>query len=145
MICTRIFSSLLAIGLLNLTAVAADEDSQNSGTEGDGYHTVGPEYKTDPDLTDKRNPRGKTFAFSMPLAGSKIFKGDDKTLLPDKKPVRVERKITVYVPAAYKEGTKAPYLIIHDGPGQLKAISNALDNLTISKDASRKLPAFIAI
>jgi hypothetical protein len=43
----------------------------------------------------------------MKLADSKIFRGDDKTLDPVKRPVRVERKISVYVPAAYKDGTAA--------------------------------------
>ncbi len=94
---------------------AADEP----GKEGDGNFTIGPEYKVDPDLTDKGNPKGKSFEFLMPLADSKIFRGDDKTLDPVKKPVKKERKITVYVPAAYKDGTKAPLLIIHDGPGPL--------------------------
>ena len=81
----------------------------------------------------------------MPLADSKIFRGDDKTLDSVKKPVRIERKISVYVPAAYKDGVKAPVLVTHDGPSQLNLVRNALDNLTISKDPNRKLPAFIAI
>ncbi len=139
---------LLSIGfisLLTLTALAIDKDAENPGTEGDGSYTIGPDYKIDPDLTDRGNPKGKSFAFSMPLAESKIFRGDDKTLDPAKKPVRTERKITVYVPAAYKDGTKAPLLIIHDGPGPLGLVRNALDNLTISKDPNRRLPAFIAI
>ena len=137
--------SLLVLGLFSFAARAAETYTEHPGTDGDGHFTVGPEYKLDPDLTDKGNPKGKTFTFSMPLAKSQIFPGTDKTLDIAKKPVRLERKITVYVPAAYKDGTKAPLLIIHDGPGQLKAISNALDNLTISKDANRKLPAFVAI
>ena len=99
----------------------------------------------DPDLTDKGNPKGKSFEFTMRLADSKIFKGDDTTLEPDKKPVRKERKIFVYVPAAYQDGTKAPVLVTHDGPSQLKLVSFALDNLTISKDPQRQLPAFIVI
>jgi len=99
----------------------------------------------DPDLTDRGNPKGKAFEFTMLLAESKIFRGDDATLEPEKKAVRKERRIFVYVPAAYQDGTKAPILIIHDGPGQLNLVRNALDNLTISKDANRKLPAFIAI
>ena len=78
------------------------------------------------------------------LADSKIFRGDDPTLDP-RKPVREERKIFVYVPAAYKDGTKAPILVTHDGPSRLNLVRNALDNLTISKDPNRKLPAFIAI
>ena len=128
-----------------LAAGAADSYTESPGTEGNGKHTVGPEYKMDPDLTDRGNPKGKAFEFTMLLAESKIFRGDDATLEPEKKAVRKERRIFVYVPAAYQDGTKAPILIIHDGPGQLNLVRNALDNLTISKDANRKLPAFIAI
>jgi len=133
------------LGLLAQTAMAADSYAENPGTEGDGKYTIGPEYKIDPDLTDRGNPKGKYFEFTMRLADSKIFRGDDTTLEPEKKPVRTERKIFVYVPAAYADGTKAPILIIHDGPGQLNLVRNAVDNLTISKDPNRKLPAFIAV
>src|SRR5687768_15268586 len=122
-----------------------DEAKVNPGGEGVGNFTIGPEYKMQPDLTDKGNPKGKQFQFVMPLAESKIFPGTDSTLEPQRKPVRKERKIFVYVPAAYKDGTKAPFLIIHDGPGQLGLVKNALDNLTFSTDANRKLPAFVAI
>ena len=141
----RVVLSFALLGLLVLTASAADKLAENPGAAGDGNFTIGPDYKTDPDLTDRGNPKGKSFSFSMPLADSKIFRGDDKTLDPVKKAVRKERKITVYVPAAYQDGTKAPVLIIHDGPGPLGSVRHALDNLTISKDPNRKLPAFIAI
>ena len=139
---------LVTLGLVSLlafTASAAEKYSENPGTAGDGNFTIGPDYKPDPDLSDRGNPKGKSFTFSMALADSKIFPGTDKTLDPVKKPVNKERKISVYVPAAYKDGTKAPLLIIHDGPGPLGSIRNALDNLTISKDPNRSLPAFIAI
>lgn len=141
-------SLLLVIGLagnFSLGASAADKYSEMPGNEGDGNFTIGPDYKLDPDLADQGNPKGKSFSFAMPLTNSKIFPGDDKTLDPVKKPVRKERKISVYVPAAYKDGTKAPLLIIHDGPGQLGLVRNALDNLTVSKNPNRSLPAFIAI
>ncbi|MCA9060519.1 MAG: enterobactin esterase, partial [Planctomycetaceae bacterium] len=71
-------------------------------------------------------------------------RGDDKTL-DSGKPVREERKVFVYIPAAYKDGTKAPFLVVHDGPGQLELIRHALDNLTISQDPARRLPAFVVI
>jgi iron(III)-enterobactin esterase len=138
----------LIAGVLCLAATsshAAEQYSENPGTEGNGDFTIGPDYKIDPDLTDKGNAKGKSFEFSMPFSDSKIFPGTDKTLEPEKKAVRKERKIFVYVPAAYKDGSKAPYLIIHDGPGKLNLVRNALDNLTISKDQKRRLPAFIAI
>lgn len=131
--------------LLVSVGKCAESPSEAPGTEGDGDYQVGPDYKMDPDLTDKGNPKGKAFEFSMALADSKIFRGDDATLQPEKKPVRKERMIYVYIPAAYKDGTKAPVFIIHDGPGQLNLVRNALDNLTISKDPKRRLPAFIAI
>ena len=138
------FCLIALISLFN-PAFAAESYTENPGSDGDGNSTVGAEYTTDKDLTDLGNPKGKYFEFTMKLADSKIFRGDDKTLEPEKKKVRTERKIFVYVPAAYKDGTPAPLLVIHDGPGQMKLVRNALDNLTISKDPNRRLPAFIAI
>jgi len=138
------FGTMSLIVLLSHFAKAADPFAERPG-EGDGNYTNGPVYSVDPDLTDRGNPKGKSFEFSMALADSKIFRGDDSTLEPQNKPIRKTRKIFVYVPAAYKDGTKAPVLVIHDGPGQLKSVGNALDNLTISKDPNRKLPPFIAI
>ena len=105
---------------------------------------VGPEYQIDTELTDKGNPKGNYFEFTMRLADSKAFRGDDSTLDPNK-PVRELRKIFVYIPAAYKDGARAPILVSFDGPSRLDLIRNALDNLTISKEKDRKLPAFIAI
>ena len=136
--------SIASFGLLAHPAWSADGYRENPGTQGNGNHTIGPDYRIDPDLTDQGNPKGKYFEFSMPLAESKIFRGDDKTLDPSK-PVREERKIFVYVPAAYQDGTEAPILVTHDGPSRLDLVRNALDNLTISKDPDRKLPAFIVI
>ena len=98
--------SLTALLVFVASAAAADSnaDGENPGSEGDGKVTIGPEYQIDPDLTDRKNPNGKSFEFSMRLADSKIFRGDDATLDPEKKPVRKERKIFVYVPAAYHDG-----------------------------------------
>src|SRR5437867_6824001 len=143
--CAHYSTALGLVVLLACAANAAELYTENPGTDGNGKFTVGPTYKIDPDLTDKGNPKGKSFEFSMRLADSKIFRGDDSTLEPEKKPVRKKRKIFVYIPAAYHDGDKAPILIIHDGPGQLKLVRNALDNLTVSKGPNRKLPAFIAI
>src|SRR5258708_25472951 len=117
------------MGLLGCATRAADTYTENPRDEGDGSFTIGPEYKLDPPITDLGNPKGKYFEFTMRLADSKIFRGDDKTLDPAKKPVRTERKIFVYIPAEYKDGTAAPILIIHDGPGQMNLIRNALDSL----------------
>ncbi len=141
----RCLLTIALIGLHAHAARAAASDTENPGVEGDGKFTIGPAYQIDPDLTDLGHPKGKSFEFTMRLADSKIFPGDDSTLEPQSKAVRTERKILVYVPAAYVNGVKAPLLVIHDGPGQLNLVRNALDNLTVAKDPNRKLPAFVAI
>src|SRR6478609_5515026 len=87
-------SLVLTILGLNLRLASAEEAKKEQ--PGNGDIVIGPEYKIDPDLTDKGNPKGKAFEFSMPLADSKIFRGDDTTLDP-KKEVRKARKIFVYV------------------------------------------------
>src|SRR6185295_7612998 len=109
-----------------------------------GDFEVGPDYALDPDLKDKGSPKGQQFEFMMPLAESKIFPGTDSTLNPQKK-VRKDRRIAVYIPAAYKDGTKAPVLVSFDGGTQMGLVKIALDNLTTSKDPNRSLPAFIII
>lgn len=136
---------VLIAGLVAITcgwggpAVRAADDGQ-----GNGRFEVGPDDPLDTALTDLGNPKGRSFEFSMPLAESRIFRGDDATL-DSRKPVRRERKIFVYVPAAYVDGTAAPVLVMHDGPSQLELVKNALDNLTISQDPERRLPAFIVV
>ncbi len=103
---------------LLLTLILVDAVSAQSPKLENGKHTVGPEYRIDPDLTDKGNPQGKLFEFSMKLADSQIFRGDDETLNRNK-PVRTERKIFVYIPAAYEDGTEASIHVKHDGPSNL--------------------------
>src|SRR5947209_9349666 len=97
----RCLGSLSLVLLLSPVSKAAESYKETPGTAGDGNYTNGPVYKIDPDLTDQGNPKGKSFEFKMHLADSKIFRGDDSTLQPEKKPVLKDRKISVYVPAAY--------------------------------------------
>jgi enterochelin esterase-like enzyme len=114
------------------------------GTEGDGDFTISAPYATQPDLTDKGNPKGKSFSFTMDSSKSALYKGDDPTLKAANQHA-FTRGINVYVPALYKDGDAAAVLVIQDGPGELGLVRNALDNLTISNDPARKLPPFIAV
>lgn len=113
-------------------------------TEGDGDFEVGPNYDTDPDLTDQGAPKGRSFSFTMNSEDSNIFRGDDTTLSPQHQHA-FTRNISVYVPDAYQDGDEAAVLVIQDGPGPLGLVRNALDNLTISADPNRKLPPFVAV
>ena len=74
------FCLLSLLGLLAHATSAADSYNENPGAEGDGNFTIGPQYQTDRDLTDLGNPKGRYFEFTLRLADSKIFKGDDQTL-----------------------------------------------------------------
>lgn len=140
---TGLFAMATAV-LATPDAVSDEKTNATHRLDGDGNFVIGPDYQLDPDLTDRGNTKGKTFEFTMPLADSKIFPGTDTTLDPNKD-VRKERKIFVYIPAAYKDGTKAPILVTMDGPSQLNLVRNALDNLTVSTDETRRLPPFIVI
>lgn len=130
------FSCLALVALAASRAYPDDNYLEHPGTEGNGNIVIGPEYSVDPDLKDRGNAKGKLFEFTMALADSKIFRGDDVTLEPSKA-VRKVRKISVYVPALYQDGTKAPILVMHDGPSNLTLVRNALDNLTIATDATK--------
>jgi iron(III)-enterobactin esterase len=114
------------------------------GPEGDGDFEIGPNFTTQPDLTDRGAPKGRAFEFSMVLADSEIFDGTDSTL-DRNKPVNQMRRVSVYVPAEYVDGTPAPVLVLQDGPGELSMVRNALDNLTITDDMTRRIPPFIAV
>ncbi|MDH4372375.1 MAG: enterobactin esterase, partial [Verrucomicrobiota bacterium] len=98
---------VLILSLLTGAGCLLGTRSENPGSKGDGHYVVGPSYPIDPDLTDRGNPKGRQFEFKMRLADSKLFRGDDTTLEPTKKAVRTERKIFVYIPAAYRDGTPA--------------------------------------
>jgi enterochelin esterase family protein len=114
------------------------------GPEGDGAVEIGPSYPSGPvaDLTDRGSPRGRSFRFELSSEESEFYRGDDPTLNDERS---FMRRIDVYVPATFKADKPAPLLVIHDGPAQLGLVSRALDNLTISTDPKRRLPAFVAI
>jgi len=118
---TRRIHTLGTIAVLCLALAFSPTASRAQSSDGDGDYQIGPEYKLDPDLTDRGNPNGKYFEFSMVLADYIIF------------PLHKRRRIYVYVPAAYRDGAPEPILIIHDGPGQLNLVRYALDAFAASK------------
>lgn len=112
------------------------------GTEGDGRFEIGPNYSDNPDQNPMGAPEGQEFVFFMSSQESAIYDGHDSTL---NNPQDFDRQITVYIPDQYVDGTEAPLLIHHDGTSNFNHVKRSLDNLTISDDPDRHLPAFIAI
>lgn len=129
----------------------------NPPADTNGDFLVGPDYVPAPELKAVEGvPQGKIHQFQMDSAESKFYPGiarvapgkpdpnNPKTLIIQTQPAPYKRTITVYVPAQYKTGTAAPFIVTHDGPGMGKSdqtLTTVLDNLI----AQHRLPTLIAI
>ena len=130
----------------------------NPPADADGDFLVGPEYVPAPEFKAVEGvPQGRVQQFTIdsrdctrfnPGIARDVFGTVDpnnpKTLIVETRPVDYKRTVTVYVPAQYTEGSEAPFIVTHDGPGFGKPDMNfarMLDNLI----AQRRIPAIIAI
>jgi enterochelin esterase-like enzyme len=129
----------------------------NAPVDANGNFVIGPDYPPPPELTVVEGvPQGKVQQFTMKSADSRFYPGvardkfgsvdpdNPKTLVVETHPQPWERAITVYVPAQYARGSKAPFLVVHDGPklGDVDmTLPHVLDNLI----AQKRVPAQIAI
>ncbi len=124
----------------------------------DGNFLIGPTYVRAAELTVNSNvPQGKVQQFGMDSTNSKYFNPgiarnvfgtvdpkNPKTLIVETHPINYRRTITVYVPAQYVPGTRAPFMVTHDGPGMGRpdtTLPRILDNMI----AQRRLPAMIVV
>jgi enterochelin esterase-like enzyme len=101
-------------------------------------------------------PRGTVQQFTMQSADSRFYPGigrdqfgtvdpdNPKTVIVATQPRPWERAITVYVPAQYARGSRAPFLVVHDGP-RLGDIDMSLPHILDNMIAQQRLPALIAI
>ncbi len=116
------------------------------GSEGDGKVTV-TDMTRQPELTDQGNQEGQEFTFKLT---STVYQFTEPTIA-EGSPQNQPRNVWVYVPDQYQDGAEAPFMIIQDGQqgsgdgGRYGSIRLALDNLTVSQDPARKVPAFVAI
>ncbi|HEU4779566.1 MAG TPA: alpha/beta hydrolase-fold protein [Steroidobacteraceae bacterium] len=129
----------------------------NAPIDENGDFVIGPVYLPAPELTVLEGvPLGKVQQFVMDSRDSKFYPGiarevfgtvdpnNPKTLIVETHAKAYQRTITVYVPAQYKRGKKAPFIVTHDGPALDKvdpALQRILDNLI----AQKRVPAMIAI
>jgi len=112
-------------------------------------HNAAPEISAHADLTG-----GSAIEFTMSSSDSKIYPGiardagtfgasdpsdPAKLVVTTSHPAPYTRKVAVYVPKKYVQGSVAPFIVGADGPDRL--LFSALDRLI----AERKLPVMIAI
>jgi iron(III)-enterobactin esterase len=131
--------------------------SGNPPADAEGDFVIGPTYAPAPELTPvNRVPAGKVTQFTMDSKDSKFYPGiardvfgkpdpdNPKALIVETHPKDYQRTITVYVPAQYRPGAKAPVLVTHDGPklGEPDTVlPRILDNLI----AQKRVPAMVAV
>ncbi len=136
------------------TRVAPDG---NAPVDANGDFLIGPDYLPAPELTPVAGvPAGKVQQFTLDSAGSRFYPGiardvfgtvdpnNPKTLVVQTHPQPWQRAITVYIPAQYKHGSKAPLLVTHDGPKMGEpdlTLPHVLDNLI----AQKRVPAMIVV
>jgi iron(III)-enterobactin esterase len=103
------------------------------GTMGDGDVMIGPTYANAPELTVGPGvPLGALKMFAMKSSDSKIYPGLNGAYTRD---------VWVYIPAQYKTGTPAPFIVAQDGDNYILRLPEILDNMI----ATRRLPTMIAI
>ena len=108
----------------------------------DGNFVIGPPYEPAPELTVKEGvPKGTVYEFTMDSKDSKIYPG-----IARNQPgavVPYTRQVAVYVPAQYKPGTLAPFIVAQDGmsPTYRGNLPPILDNLIHEK----RIPAIVAV
>ena len=108
----------------------------------DGNFVIGPPYEPAPELTVKEGvPKGTIYEFTMDSKDSKIYPG-----IARNQPgavVPYTRQVAVYVPAQYKPGTPAPFIVAQDGmsPHYRGNLPPILDNLIHEK----RIPPIVAV
>ncbi len=130
----------------------------NAPIDKNGDFLIGPNYLPAPELTAVEGvPQGKVQQFVMDSKDSKFYPGiardvfgtvdpnNPKTLIVETHSQPYQRTITVYIPAQYKRGKKAPFIVTHDGPALDKPdpynLPRVLDNLI----AQKRVPTLIAV
>jgi enterochelin esterase-like enzyme len=112
------------------------------GTAGDGDYEIGPDYKDAPEIVKVDGvAQGKSFSFKMLSKDSAFYDGHDPTLKPALSG-DFTRNVEVVIPAAYVDGTEAPFMVVQDARDR-DQIVNSINNLIA--DVASPFPPVVAI
>ena len=120
---------------------------ENPPLDADGNFVIGPEYTPAPERKAVEGvPQGKVKQFTIDSKETKLFNpgiarkqfgkvdpNNPKTLIVETHTIDYKRAVGIYIPAQYKPGTEAPFMVVHDGPGQANGYKTILDNLIAQK------------
>ncbi len=126
---TRLFGSVVFFAASSLVPLHAEETDL----------VIGPEYSDAPETKSQADvPKGQIHEFTMASKDSRIYKGIAKG---ERGRVPYERKVAVYVPAQYKSGDEAAFIVAQDGLGYRGVLPVVLDHLIHEK----RVPVMIAV
>lgn len=131
------------------------KEGENPPLDAYDNFVIGPKYTPAPERKKVEGvPEGKVQQFEFDSKETKLFNPgiarkvfgtvdpkNPKTLIVETHPIDYKRKVGVYVPAGYKPGTEAPFMVVHDGPGHANGYKTILDNLI----AQKRIPPIVLI
>jgi enterochelin esterase-like enzyme len=134
------------------------KEGENPPLDAYDNFVIGPKYVPAPERKKVEGvPEGKVEHFVIDSKDTKLFNpgiardkfgnpdpNNPKTLIVETHPIDYRRTITVYIPAQYKSGDEAPFLVIHDGPSNGKPnpeLVHIFDNLI----AQKRIPPIVVI
>jgi iron(III)-enterobactin esterase len=131
------------------------KEGENPPLDAYDNFVIGPTYVPAPERKKVEGvPEGKVEQFEIDSKDTKLFNPgikrdkfgtvdpkNPKTLIVETTTFDYKRKVGVYIPAQYKEGTEAPFMVVHDGPGHAGGYKTILDNLIHQK----RIPPIILI
>jgi enterochelin esterase-like enzyme len=142
-------------GAPHFTAISGEGANPPADITGD--FLIGPNYVPAPELNVVAGvPQGRVQQFVMDSKDSKFYPGigrdvfgtvdpaNPRTLMVETHPAPYQRTITVYIPAQYQRGARAPFIVTHDGPKSGDpdtTLPRILDNMI----AQKRVPALIVV
>ncbi len=130
-------------------------DGEIPPIDAEGNFIIGPTHPKAAEMIEQPDvPKGTVHTLTMKSTDSKIYPGiarepntfgtiepgePAKLIVTTSHPAPYTRRVAVYVPHQYQQGSEVPFIVGADGPDKL--LFTALDNLI----AQKKLPAMVAI
>src|SRR6267142_3642058 len=135
------------------------KEGENPPLDAYDNFVIGPQYGSAPERKVVEGvPQGKVQQFVIDSKETKLLNpgiarkqfgkvdpGNPKTLIVETHNIDYKRAITVYIPAQYKAGSEAPFMVVHDGPGPSKNPSSGLQTILDNLIAQKRIPPIIVI
>lgn len=128
--------------LMMLVGLTLGIDSTRAATPAQEELVINPPYAPAPELVARLGvPKGVVHTFVMKSSDSRIYAGISRDKPGEVVPY--ERIVNVYVPAQYRPGHPAPFIVVQDGdnPRYRERLPVVLDNLI----AEKRAPVIIAV